>query len=158
VIDSEGFRANVGIIVTNGQGRLLWARRCGSSNAWQFPQGGIHENETPIDAMYRELTEELGLTAQDVKVIAETKGWVRYRLPVRFQRHDDTQKCIGQNQKWFLLQLMSDDTAVKLNASSHPEFDSWRWVSYWFPLKQVIFFKRYVYRRVLEEFLPLVPK
>jgi len=158
VIDSEGFRANVGIIVTNGKGQLLWARRRGSQNAWQFPQGGISENEIPVEAMYRELTEELGLVADDVKILAETKNWLRYRLPVRFQRHDDLQKCVGQKQKWFLLQLIGDDARVKLDICDHPEFDTWRWVSYWFPLKQVIFFKRYVYRQALEEFLKFMPK
>ena len=153
VIDAEGFGANVGIIVMNAEGKLLWARRFGSASAWQFPQGGISENETPLDAMYRELKEELGMSAKDVKLIAESKTWLRYRLPTRFQRHDDSQHCVGQKQKWFLLKLISDESCVKLDASDHPEFDTWRWVSYWFPLKQVIFFKRYVYRRVLQEFL-----
>ncbi|EKD77063.1 MAG: Dinucleoside polyphosphate hydrolase [uncultured bacterium] len=156
MIDSEGFRANVGIIVTNAKGQLLWARRFGSQNAWQFPQGGVNENETPVEAMYRELKEELGITAVDVKIVAESKDWLFYRLPERFQRHDDSQRCVGQKQKWFLLQLISDDSAVKLDLSDHPEFDTWRWVSYWFPLKQVIFFKRYVYRKVLQEFLPFI--
>ena len=152
MIDSEGFRANVGIIVMNAQGQLLWARRFGSQNAWQFPQGGIRPEETPVEGMYRELTEELGITAADVAIIAETKDWVRYRLPQRFQRGDDPKRCIGQKQKWFLLKLLSDDSAVKLDLCSHPEFDTWRWVSYWFPLKQVIYFKRHVYRKVLQEF------
>lgn len=152
MIDSEGFRANVGIIVQNKKGELLWARRSGSLDAWQFPQGGINENETPLKAMYRELKEELGLTAQDVKIVAESKEWLMYRLPERFQRHDDSQLCIGQKQKWFLLQLISDDSTVKLDLSEHPEFDLWKWVNYWHPLKQVIFFKRSVYRKVLQEF------
>lgn len=152
MIDSEGFRANVGIIVMNKQGQLLWARRFGSQNAWQFPQGGIRPEETSVEAMYRELTEELGITAADVVMVAESRDWLRYRLPQRFQRGDDPQRCIGQKQKWFLLKLISDDSAVKLDLSPHPEFDTWRWVSYWFPLKQVIYFKRHVYRKVLQEF------
>src|SRR3989338_2118080 len=149
VIDSDGFRANVGIIVTNGKRRLLWARRVGSVNAWQFPQGGINDNETLVDAMYRELKEELGLDIADVILIAETKEWLKYRLPERFQRNDnnsdETQHCIGQKQKWFLLELKKE-AQVKLDFSEHPEFDSWRWVSYWFPLQQVIFFKKDVYK------------
>lgn len=156
MIDSEGFRANVGIIVMNKKGQLLWARRFGSQNAWQFPQGGINDNETPLEAMYRELKEELGINACDAKLIAESKNWLHYRLPERFQRHDDSQRCVGQKQKWFLLQLIADDAAVKLDFSDHPEFDTWKWVSYWFPLKQVIFFKRAVYRKALQEFLPFV--
>ena len=161
VIDKEGFRANVGIIVTNSKGQLLWARRCNSQHAWQFPQGGISENETPLDAMYRELKEELGLDREVVKLLAESRRWLRYRLPKRFQRHDtqsDSPKCIGQKQKWFLLELMGDDACVKLDVCDHPEFDTWKWVSYWFPLKQVIFFKRSVYRRALEEFQTCMPK
>ena len=161
MIDKEGFRANVGIIVTNNKGQLLWARRFGSQTAWQFPQGGINEDETPIDAMYRELKEELGLDRNDVQLLAESRAWLRYRLPLRFQRHDrngDAIRCVGQKQKWFLLQLISDESAVKLDESSHPEFDTWRWVDYWFPLKQVIFFKRYVYRQALEEFESSIKK
>lgn len=153
VIDSEGFRANVGIIVTNRKGQLLWAKRFGSHDAWQFPQGGVDDHETPLEAMYRELKEELGMNPSDVSVLAESKDWLRYRLPVRFQRTDESGvRCIGQKQKWFLLELLSDESAVKLDASSHPEFDGWRWVSYWFPLKQVIYFKRSVYRQALQEF------
>lgn len=152
MIDQDGFRANVGIVVTNGKGQVLLARRFGSRDAWQFPQGGIADHETPIEAMYRELQEELGMTKSDVKILAETKEWARYRLPARFQRHDETQRCVGQKQKWFLLQLVSDDNAVKLDCSEHPEFDAWRWVSYWYPVNQVIFFKRAVYRKVLKEF------
>ena len=153
MIDKEGFRSNVGIIVMNRQGQLLWARRCGSQNAWQFPQGGVSDNEEPLEAMYRELKEELGVDRSDVKLAAESKRWLRYRLPQRFQRRDEANRCVGQKQKWFLLELVGDDTCVKLDASDHPEFDQWRWVNYWYPLQQVIFFKRYVYRQVLEEFV-----
>ncbi|MCX7120644.1 MAG: RNA pyrophosphohydrolase [Gammaproteobacteria bacterium] len=161
MIDKEGFRANVGIIVANREGKLLWARRCNSQSAWQFPQGGINDDETPVDAMYRELKEELGLNRDHVKLLAESRGWLRYRLPQRFQRNDrniNVQRCIGQKQKWFLLALISDDSAVKLDDCPHPEFDLWKWVDYWFPLKQVIFFKRYVYRQALEEFLPFLKR
>ena len=156
MIDSEGFRANVGIIVTNAQGKLLWARRSGSQNAWQFPQGGVNDNETPVEAMYRELKEELGLDAQDVKILAESKEWLRYRLPERFQRHDDLQKCIGQKQKWFLLRLINQDAEINLTITPSPEFDSWAWVSYWYPLYQVVAFKRRVYQIALKEFAPIV--
>lgn len=157
MIDSEGFRANVGIIVTNRKGQLLWAKRFGSHDAWQFPQGGINDDETPVEAMYRELKEELGMDASDVSILAESQGWLRYRLPMRFQRGEGTQRCVGQKQKWFLLELISDESAVKLDACDHPEFDGWRWVSYWFPLKQVIYFKRSVYRQALQEFQNKVP-
>jgi putative (di)nucleoside polyphosphate hydrolase len=152
VIDQDGFRSNVGIIVVNAKGKVLWAKRAGSQNAWQFPQGGVRQNEAPIDAMYRELKEELGLEPAHVTVLAESKQWLRYRLPVRFQRQQDPQRCVGQKQKWFLLQLIAEDSSIKLDASEHPEFDGWKWVDYWLPLKQVIFFKSHVYRKVLQEF------
>lgn len=158
MIDTNGFRQNVGIIITDGHQKLLWARRLGSQNAWQFPQGGIGDNETPLEAMYRELKEELGIDASDVKLLAESKHWLRYRLPERFLRHDEESgtRCIGQNQKWFLLELVGGDACIKLNETPHPEFDRFRWVTYWYPIKQVIYFKRYVYRQALEEFSGLV--
>ena len=104
--------------------------------------------------MYRELQEELGIARSEVKVIAESRRWLKYRLPPRFQRKEDDlgARCIGQNQKWFLLELIGGDDCVRLDACDHPEFDDWRWVSYWYPIRQVIYFKRYVYRQALEEF------
>lgn len=160
MIDKAGFRHNVGMILTNGQGKVLWARRIGSQHAWQFPQGGIAENESAIEAMYRELKEELGVSRESVQVLAETKQWLQYRLPKRFQRRENTatQKCIGQKQKWFLLSLVDDEHCVKLAETAHPEFDAWRWVNYWYPIRHVIYFKRHVYRQALEEFAPLVLK
>jgi len=151
VIDSEGFRANVGIMLANDQGQLLWARRVGGRDAWQFPQGGIQHGESPQDALYRELHEEVGLLPEAVKVLGETRGWLRYRLPRNFIRKGQTPVCIGQKQKWFLLQMLADDDAVRLDLNDKPEFDHWQWVSYWYPLNQVISFKREVYRRALKE-------
>ena len=150
MIDAEGFRANVGIMLANGKGQLLWARRIGQ-DAWQFPQGGIHKGESPRQALFRELREEIGLTEQDVEVLACTRGWLRYRLPQRLQRRDQKPLCIGQKQKWFLLQMLADDDRVRFDCDSKPEFDHWQWVSYWYPLDQVIAFKREVYRRALRE-------
>jgi len=152
VIDSDGFRPNVGIILTNTAGQLLWARRVGGQDAWQFPQGGINNSESPEDALYRELHEEVGLRPHDVKLLAATRGWLRYRLPERLVRHNSHPLCVGQKQRWFLLQLLSDDNRVRLNNDvDRPEFDEWRWVSYWYPLGKVVAFKRDVYRRALKE-------
>ena len=112
MIDAEGFRPNVGIIIANDEGQVLWARRNGHE-AWQFPQGGINAGESPEQAMYRELWEEVGLEKQDVRILAQTRGWLRYRLPRRYVRHDSAPVCIGQKQKWFLLKLAAkpDGTA-----------------------------------------------
>lgn len=156
MIDADGFRPNVGIILANPQGQVLWARRAGH-DAWQFPQGGINDNESPEEAMYRELWEEVGLERRDVRILACTRGWLRYRLPRRFVRNDSRPLCIGQKQRWFLLELKSGDERVNLSCSSPPEFDGWRWVSYWYPLDQVVNFKREVYRRALLELAPRLP-
>lgn len=155
MIDRDGFRPNVGIILSNAEGRLLWARRIGQ-NSWQFPQGGIQRDETPEDAMYRELHEEVGLQSSDVEVAGSTRGWLRYRLPRRFVRQHRRPVCIGQKQVWFMLRLVGPECNVCLDLNAKPEFDEWRWVDYWQPLKEVVPFKRRVYTCALRELAPLV--
>jgi putative (di)nucleoside polyphosphate hydrolase len=143
-------------MLANDKGQLLWARRIGGHNAWQFPQGGISAGETPEEALYRELHEEVGLSPEAVEILGATKGWLRYRLPRRYIRDGQKPVCIGQKQKWFLLRMLEEDTAVQLDRNKKPEFDHWQWVSYWYPLDQVISFKREVYRRAMKELaLPL---
>lgn len=154
MIDAQGFRPNVGIVIANDAGRLLWARRVGGRDAWQFPQGGIQQGEEPEEALFRELEEEVGLAAGDVRILASTRGWLRYRLPRRYQRKGQQPVCVGQKQKWFLLRLLAADEAVSLSHNEKPEFDHWQWVSYWYPLNQVVYFKREVYRRALRELAP----
>ncbi len=157
MVDADGFRPNVGIILTNGTGQVLWARRVGGHDAWQFPQGGINANESAEDALYRELFEEVGLEPAGVEVIASTRGWLRYRLPRRMRRHNSSPGFKGQKQKWFLLRMMAEDERVQMDRTDKPEFDHWRWVSYWYPLGQVVDFKRDVYRRALKELAPALP-
>lgn len=153
MIDSDGFRPNVGIILANPRGEVLWARRIGQ-DAWQFPQGGIKDRESPEEALFRELGEEVGLTIDDVKIIACTRGWLRYRLPRRMVRQNSHPVCVGQKQKWFLLEMLSPDERVSVDKTDAPEFDGWQWVSYWYPLGQVVSFKRDVYRKALRELAP----
>ncbi len=155
MIDEEGFRHGVGIILVNTKRQLFLAKRIGKM-AWQFPQGGLKDNETPEQAMFRELNEEIGLKAEDVKVLSTTRRWLRYRLPARLIRHYSKPICIGQKQKWFLLQLVNKDTQINLSATDSPEFDSWAWVSYWYPLTQVVAFKRRVYSMAMKEFARIV--
>lgn len=155
MIDEQGYRPNVGIIVHNDNGRLLWARRVGG-NAWQFPQGGIKKNETPIDALYRELEEELGLLPSHVELVGQTRDWLRYRIPSRYIRRKSKPLCIGQKQRWFLLRLVGGEEDVQVAATTNPEFDRWEWVNYRRPSREVIFFKRGVYRRALRELIPLI--
>ncbi|MEH6583653.1 MAG: RNA pyrophosphohydrolase [Halioglobus sp.] len=151
MIDSDGFRPNVGIMLANDNGQVLWARRVGGQDAWQFPQGGINDGETPEQALYRELEEEVGLKEKNVEVLGTTRGWLRYRLPKRFIRRGQDPVCIGQKQKWYLLRMLADNDAVRLDLNSKPEFDHWQWVSYWYPLGQVVSFKKEVYRRAMKE-------
>ena len=155
MIDAEGFRLNVGIILVNDENQLFWARRIGQ-NAWQFPQGGIKHSESPEQALFRELFEEIGLNADNVEILGKTKGWLRYRLPERYIRTNCKPLCIGQKQKWFMLRLTSEENHIHLDEGDSPEFDTWRWVNYWHPLKEVVSFKRNVYRRALEELAPLL--
>ena len=151
MIDADGFRPNVGIVVANARGDVLWARRVGQ-DAWQFPQGGINPDESPEDALYRELYEEIGLRPEHVELLACTRGWLRYRLPERLVRRNGTGPlCIGQKQKWFLLRMLADDASVCMECGDKAEFDHWQWVSYWYPLGQVVSFKREVYRRAMKE-------
>lgn len=150
MIDEEGFRANVGIVICNKQGSLLWAKRVGQ-NAWQFPQGGIKPGESPEEALYRELGEEVGLYKEQVSVLHQTQDWLRYRLPRNFIRQNSLPVCIGQKQKWFLLGLEAAESEIDLGRSMKPEFDAWRWVEYWRPVDEVIDFKREVYRKALQE-------
>lgn len=155
MIDEKGFRHGVGIVIVNDRNRLFWAKRQ-NFNGWQFPQGGMEEGEAPEQAMYRELYEEVGLNPDDVDVLAETKGWLYYYLPKHLVRYKQTPLCIGQKQKWYLLKLKNTETEFRFDMTGHPEFAGFRWVSYWFPLRQVIFFKRKLYRSALREFAPFV--
>lgn len=155
VIDKEGFRHGIGIIIVNDRRQVFLAKRVGK-NAWQFPQGGIIDDETPEQAMFRELQEEVGLNENDVTLVASTRRWLRYRLPKKLVRYHSKPICIGQKQKWFLLRLKNKNVQFNLSVTDSPEFDSWAWVSYWYPLKQVISFKKRVYGLVLKEFARIV--
>jgi len=154
MIDRDGFRPNVGIILSSDDRKIFWARRIGE-NAWQFPQGGIRRDESPQEAMFRELLEEVGLQPHDVEVMGCTRRWLRYRLPDSLVRRGRKPVCIGQKQIWYLLRLTSGEDQVCLDRNCKPEFDGWRWVNYWHPLKEVVFFKRKVYRRALKELAPI---
>jgi putative (di)nucleoside polyphosphate hydrolase len=156
IIDRDGYRANVGIMLCNGAGQLFWGRRAGM-DAWQFPQGGIRPNEEVRSAMFRELREEVGLLPEHVEVLGKTRDWLRYDLPARFVRSNGRPVCIGQKQVWYLLRLVVDDRHVRLDTSRRPEFDHWRWIEFWRPAAEVVDFKREVYRRALGELEPLLP-
>ena len=154
-IDDEGFRANVGIILSNADGELMLGGRVGRKG-WQFPQGGMLIGEAPEQAMFRELEEEIGLLCDDVEVLGVTREWLRYRLPERFIRRNSKPLCIGQKQRWFMLRLTSSADRLRFDLGDEPEFDRVRWVDFWRPVNEVIYFKRRVYARALHELGPNV--
>jgi putative (di)nucleoside polyphosphate hydrolase len=153
VIDADGFRANVGIVLMHRE-QVFLGRRTGG-RGWQFPQGGVRAGESPEQALYRELEEEIGVGKAAVGLVGQTGNWLRYRLPARYVRRNQRPVCIGQKQRWFLLRLKREDTPFDFVRTSEPEFDQWRWVSYWDPVQEVIYFKRKVYARALTELAPL---
>lgn len=155
VIDRDGFRVNIGIVLSADDGRLFLGRRA-RGQGWQFPQGGVSRGETLEQSLFRELEEEIGLAAADVRVMGCTREWLRYRLPPRYVRRNVRPLCLGQKQRWFLLKLAAPTAAFRFDATSRPEFDHWQWVEYWQPIRQVVYFKRAVYSRVLHEFAPVV--
>lgn len=151
MIDEQGYRLNVGIILVNQQQQLFMGKRIGHDDAWQFPQGGIRAHETPQQALFRELKEEIGLEPNHVRVLGKTQHWLCYDLPKRLIRQNTSPVCIGQKQCWFLLGLMGHESSINLAASTSPEFDQWRWVSYWQPVHEVVSFKKQVYQQALTE-------
>lgn len=157
MLDREGFRPNVGIILLNQRNQVFWGKRI-RSHSWQFPQGGIDRGETPEQAMYRELHEEVGLMPEHVSIVARTRDWLRYEVPDRFIRRDARGHYKGQKQIWFLLRLVAQDWNLNLRATSHPEFDAWRWHDYWVPLDVVVEFKRGVYEMALTELSRYLPR
>lgn len=150
MLDKEGYRPNVGIILVNQRNEVFWGKRI-REHAWQFPQGGIKRGETPEQAMFRELHEEVGLMPEHVRIIGRTRDWLRYEVPQNWVRREWRGHYRGQKQIWFLLRLVGKDSDVSLRATEQPEFDAWRWHDFWIPLDSVIEFKRDVYERALTE-------
>ncbi|MEW5791294.1 MAG: RNA pyrophosphohydrolase [Pseudomonadota bacterium] len=154
MIDADGYRPNVGMIICNDKDEVLWARRIGE-RSWQFPQGGMHPHESPEEAMFRELKEEVG--TDKVEILGRTRNWLRYELPYSRHRARSRTRYRGQKQIWFLLRFAGDEEEINL-ATARPEFDEWRWVDYWSPIDEIIEFKRQVYQQALCELAPLLGK
>ncbi|HXY06122.1 MAG TPA: RNA pyrophosphohydrolase [Burkholderiaceae bacterium] len=150
MLDKDGYRPNVGIVLLNDRSEVFWGKRV-KQHSWQFPQGGIKHGESPEQAMYRELYEEIGLQTQHVKILARTRHWLRYEVPEQWIRRELRGNYRGQKQIWYLLRLVGRDCDVCLRRSEKPEFDAWRWSDYWIPLDSVIEFKRQVYEQALRE-------
>ena len=148
MIDRNGYRSNVGIILLNSKNEVFWGKRI-KQNSWQFPQGGIKAGESPEQAMYRELTEEVGLHPHHVKIIGRTRDWLRYEVPDQWVRREWRGNYRGQKQIWYLLRLVGRDCDVSLRTSARPEFDAWGGNQYWVELASVVELKRQVYQQAL---------
>ena len=155
MIDNEGYRANVGIVITNDKQQVLLAKRYQKDN-WQLPQGGVDKGESELEALFRELNEEVGLSPEDVEVIAKTPKWLRYNLPNYHIRRTQKPICIGQKQVWFLLKLTCEENNIKLDTHSDIEFEDWAWVDYWYPIEEVIDFKKSIYEDMLKSLAPVL--
>ncbi|MCB1624812.1 MAG: RNA pyrophosphohydrolase [Pseudomonadales bacterium] len=153
-IDADGYRANVGIVLMRPDGRVFLGRRVGG-RGWQFPQGGVLLHEAPEEALFRELKEEIGLDRSAVKLVGATRDWLRYDLPKRYRRRGPDSFCIGQKQRWFLLRCTQAELPIRFDDTGEPEFDQFRWTTWWEPVREVIFFKRPVYVQALHELAPL---
>jgi putative (di)nucleoside polyphosphate hydrolase len=157
MLDRDGYRPNVAIVLLNSRNQVFWGKRI-REHSWQFPQGGINPGESPEAAMLRELNEEIGLLPEHVNVIGRTRDWLRYDVPHHWVRREWRGSYRGQKQIWFLVRFVGRESDVDLRATDHPEFDAWRWSDYWVPLESVIEFKRGVYRQALVELERFVRK
>jgi putative (di)nucleoside polyphosphate hydrolase len=145
------YRLGVGIVLINKAGLILVARRRKTQNAWQMPQGGIDDDETPRHAAMRELKEEIG--TNNVEILAETTQWFYYDIPRSFR---SSLIWRGQKQKWILARFVGHDNEVNLETMDKPEFDAWCWVGPQHVPNLVVWFKRSVYQAVLKEFDPFI--
>lgn len=146
------YRANVGVVLINRDGRIFAGRRIDSdSPAWQMPQGGIDDGEKPRKAALRELREETGVPKDLVEFVAKTPGWLTYDLPPELLGKVWGGRYRGQRQKWFLFRFLGRDDQIDI-ATDHPEFDQWRWIGADELLDSIVPFKRAVYEQVIRAF------
>lgn len=144
------YRPNVGITLINQEGLIFIAQRIDTPGpTWQMPQGGMDEDEEPLQAALRELEEETGVTQVDI--LDQTKDWVYYDVPKQSTHHLWTGRFKGQKQIWFLMRHLGEDEAIDL-MTSEPEFSNWMWAPASEVLERVVEFKRDVYMDVLKDF------
>ena len=152
--EESNYRLNVGLIIVNNYGKVLICKRK-NSNQWQFPQGGIDEGESPIEAAKREIFEEVGIKPSKIKVLGKIKDWVKYEIPKELAKKSFKKKgIVGQKQKWFIFKIKTEACISFVNDPDN-EFDDFAWVSYWRPIALIVSFKKEVYRNVLAELLPI---
>jgi putative (di)nucleoside polyphosphate hydrolase len=145
------YRKGVGIFLLNGENRLWVGKRIDmKSSYWQMPQGGIDGNETPKEAMQRELMEEVGIR-KNYKIISETEYWLKYELPKELVGIVWNGKYVGQEQKWFACKFQGMDNEIKLD-SHKAEFEDWKWINPTEALQTVVPFKKKLYKKLLDNF------
>lgn len=155
-LEERPYRSGVGIVLLNGQGHALVARRIDTKEpAWQFPQGGIDDGEDPLPAAMREMEEEIG-TAK-AELLAETTGWIAYDLPADLADRVWGGRFRGQRQKWFAFRFLGKDADIDI-ATKHPEFSEWRWMPLTDVPALIVPFKRALYETVVSEFLPVAER
>lgn len=147
------YRPCVGVVLTDGQGRVFSAERIDLPGAWQMPQGGIDQNESPVDAAFRELEEEIGVGSDDAELLAEHPRWLTYDYPAALVADVRNGRWRGQRQRWFLLRLTGAESSIRLD-TDHPEFSRWRWAEPGEVISGIVAFKRDIYEEVLSYFGP----
>lgn len=149
------YRRGVGALLFNDDGAVFVARRLDTRDAWQLPQGGIHKGETPRQAVFRELVEEIG--TDRAEVLAKSRRWLRYDLPQELVGKVWNGKYRGQEQRWFALRFIGSDADIDLASHGKPEFDAWRWSDFEDLPRLAVSFKRALYRDLVEEFRSVLP-
>jgi putative (di)nucleoside polyphosphate hydrolase len=149
------YRRGVGIVLVNRTGKVFVAERIDTPNAWQMPQGGIDGRERPRTAAMRELKEEIGTSK--ARIVATSKGWLRYDLPPALAGKAWKGKYRGQEQKWFVMLFTGRDSDIDL-ATAHPEFARWKWIAFRRLPSLIVGFKRALYEQVVAEFADIIAK
>ena len=145
------YRLGVGLVIINDQLEIFTGRRIDNTKAWQMPQGGIDNNEIPLEAAYREMYEETGIRKSKVTLIKQSKTWYRYDLPQEIQSKFWGGRFRGQSQKWFLFKFVGTEFDINIETKDQ-EFSDWKWSKKTDMLNSIVPFKRSLYQSVLKDF------